>query len=153
VAGGGDDVHLEITDGEDVSCGEPFGAEAEGRVEGAYAAAVALGEGASRFGVVRVVVRQQYADDLMAHIGDGIEVRLDRRTGSTTRDRAPDDSTQVLVPSRVMMSALGASTQVADAPNVPPTQLMRGSRGVGQGAKRRTRRSWGDVHRESSRAS
>ena len=48
--------------------------------------------------------------------------------GSMTTEREPPGSrsTQVLVPSRVMGLALGASTHVPRSPNDPPAQLTVG---------------------------
>ena len=118
MARGGHDVHLEVADRDDVALAEPLVAEPVGRVEGAYAAADRLGELPGGLGVVEVVVGQQHDGDVTCRLADRSRWPGSGGPGSTTTEREPPGSrsTQVLVPSRVMWLALGASTQVPRSP-------------------------------------
>ena len=114
-----DDVHLQAVDRHHVAVAEALGAEAVRRVQGAYAAPDALRELPRRLGVVEVVVGEQHDGHVAGRLA------RPRRggpasggPGSTTTDRRPPGSrsTQVLVPSRVIGEALGASTHTAARP-------------------------------------
>ena len=84
-----------------------------------------LRERPGRLGVVGVAVGEQHDGDARRRTPRRRRgARPSSGPGSTTTDReAPvSRSTQVLVPSRVIMFGFGASTQRARSPNAPPRQ-------------------------------
>ena len=91
-----------------------------------------LGELAGRLGVVGVVVGEQHRGHGPAAASIAARCASIDGPGSTTTERSPSGarSTQVLVPSRVIMLALGASTHSATSPNRPPVQLIRRCRPI-----------------------
>ena len=119
-------MHLEPVQLHHVAVAEPLGAQPVRRVQRTHPTPHPLRELAGGLGVVGVMVRQEYDAHLARRLGDRVEVGQIDGPGSTTIDlRASGSrSTQVLVPSSVIMFALGASTHAARDPKDPPVQFI-----------------------------